>query len=73
MFSSLFVCKQSSINSNEPILTKFSGQFLNLPRTNPLVFGGDPDHRLDPGLFENINIWSFGIKGVVVIRPYVAQ
>ena len=35
---------KSSVNSNGRIRTKFSGQVQNGPRTNRLVFGGDPDH-----------------------------
>ena len=42
----LFVCQQHNAKSYAQILI----QFRNGLSVNRLYFGGDPDHRLDPGI-----------------------
>ena len=50
-FVRLFVCQQHNAKSYGQILIQFSGYVRNGLSENRLDFGGDPDHRLDPGIF----------------------
>ena len=63
MFSSVFVCvfvcQLNNSKSYRKILMRFSGKVGRVIGKTCLVFGGGPDHRLDPEI-KKIFFFFFG-------------